>query len=648
MDPNSRETVIEIDGSIEKESSIEKLAKLLCPSPAVEKSGATTICTLSLRNVALRAEHFPPSAGCVNLEVLILHNVRLTTAVARQAQRLLFTSPSRLVKLECDNNPKLGPRGLPILLQCCSAKNTTSLGLRNIGLGPFCQPPNRLPTTLQSLDLAGNNLGNAALYKWQQPLSSCRSLSVLDVSDNDLGDDGMRALAGVFPTLLRLTASGNGITTLGGTRAPKLEYLDLRRNHVGDSGITDLVASWKEISVNIEGSTNSDTNIEPDEADNDDENWESLSPIPLQTLLLSHNKVESSGSKILAQGVRSRAPKLETIDLAHNAMDDAGADAWLDAVDDLPALRVLDVTPCRNQVLQLLLNHRNRATARADSNRAIDVNEDDCLDEDIKNELWEALKYERVTDISSSVINAITKDFSIPAESKGAFGTRYLLSSKITPPGKWHIRRCQSSFEFRLLEDLHGHSHPYLVPIVAYNLEMTSVLYSYGGFQTVRDLLQGSRRLAPTRVHSLITCVAEALAFLHDHGYYHGDVQSQTVVISLSGPDVAQLTDAGLGSQQNQGTVGYRCPRFERGSVAYSTASDIFSLGIVCAELVTGKLQNSPISGSSVAWDALFDLPQHPSLLVGVSPEVRKLIASCMTSNVEQRPTADTVVEWLT
>ena len=631
--------------------------------------------SLTLRNCALSPDLFSAGNIVSSLEHLMLNNVKLTAALARKLLQSFIAAPSRLQTLDCGHNPKLGPRGLPVVLDCCNNATTTTLRLNSTGLGPFSPPPQVLPTVLHTLDIAGNHLGNAALYKWQQPLAQCKSLCVLDVSDNDLGDDGIRALASVFPTLVRLTATGNGITTWDVT-APHLEYLDLRRNAVGDDGIRAMVDSWNRLEKDGAVAPAILEEVADDfSAEDDENNWESLAPLPLHTLLLAHNRIGSGGSTALAQGLRGRSPAIHTVDLAHNAMDDAGADAWLDAVDDLPALRVLDVTPCRTQVLQLLLDHRGRSAARNDSTshrEADDSNSnDEAADPQVLETLQEALQADDVTEIPSSVVIAITKEFSIPVESRGAFGPRYRLPDSATPTKSWLLRRCGTtanvpSFDVELLADLHGNAHPHLLPIAAYNLEHGCLFYRCHNGKTLHSLLHdtGRRRrrkrrlITPSSVPSLLMSLAEALAFLHDHGCCHGDVQSHTVVITRargSGnneeEDVALLTDAGaagVGTAACLGTTGYRCPRFERGSVEYSSASDVFSLGIVASELVTGKLQNSALSGSPVAWDAFYDLREHPGLMVGASNDVQKVIFSCLTPIVEQRPTAETIVEWLT
>ena len=99
--------------------------------------------------------------------------------------------------------------------------------------------------------------------------------------------------------------------------------------------------------------------------------------------------------------------------------------------------------------------------------------------------------------------------------------------------------------------------------------------------------------------------IASALDFLHNGGRrsrFHGDVKSANVYVTHD--YTAKLVDCGIAQLVSTdehrfrrgdvvfGSRGYRCPRYERGSRKYTPESDVFSLGIVMAEVCTGRLQN--------------------------------------------------------
>jgi len=216
----------------------------------------------------------------------------------------------------------------------------------------------------------------------------------------------------------------------------------------------------------------------------------------------------------------------------------------------------------------------------------------------------------------------------------------------------------------------------------------------------LRDEKQRRQLTWKARVHCL-RAVAQALAFLHSHdaghkSTFHGDVCSQNIFLVPQGNDEHQedysecsfqLADGGLSrllatdrARFTSGDVvfgsrGYRCPRYERGSCPYDSASDMFSFGIVVAEITTGRLQGSkqeqpaktnasssstPTSSSLLAWDAYYELsgiitrqPTIPvDLKAGPVPKnlieiVAKILLSCVTPLVERRPTSMTVANIL-
>jgi serine/threonine-protein kinase len=106
----------------------------------------------------------------------------------------------------------------------------------------------------------------------------------------------------------------------------------------------------------------------------------------------------------------------------------------------------------------------------------------------------------------------------------------------------------------------------------------------------------GGKPPAPGRVtrHEAIAIVhaaADAVAHLHRFGYVHGDVNPGNLVI---GPDGhVTLVDLGIARKIGEaggvrGTHAYMAPEQVRGQ-AWTQATDVFALGVVLWELVTGK-----------------------------------------------------------
>lgn len=123
----------------------------------------------------------------------------------------------------------------------------------------------------------------------------------------------------------------------------------------------------------------------------------------------------------------------------------------------------------------------------------------------------------------------------------------------------------------------------------------------------------GRERLSVRRRVKIALDLCTAMRFLHMGNdkvtaCYHRDIKSANIVLCKN--FTAQLTDCGLakwvredddgggGSSHRQstagvkGTPGYICPKYARGSLAYQASCDVFSFGIVLAELWAGMLQN--------------------------------------------------------
>ncbi len=119
--------------------------------------------------------------------------------------------------------------------------------------------------------------------------------------------------------------------------------------------------------------------------------------------------------------------------------------------------------------------------------------------------------------------------------------------------------------------------------------------YAQGG--DLRDKIRGERRLDPWHAARVIMTLAQALHYVHEtFGIYHLDIKPANILLGPTGEPV--LTDFGIAYQEcEDGVVG------RRGTPAYMSpeqaseethrighSSDIYSLGIVLYELLTGRV----------------------------------------------------------
>jgi len=114
--------------------------------------------------------------------------------------------------------------------------------------------------------------------------------------------------------------------------------------------------------------------------------------------------------------------------------------------------------------------------------------------------------------------------------------------------------------------------------------------------RTLRHLLKEGP-LAPEKVVEIGIAAGEALKEAHNMGIIHRDIKSENIMLTPQGDvkvmdfGLAKVQDASLLTREGQvvGTAAYMSPEQAIGE-AFDHRTDIFSLGIVLYELLTGKL----------------------------------------------------------
>ncbi|MEO6526827.1 MAG: protein kinase [Gemmatimonadaceae bacterium] len=192
--------------------------------------------------------------------------------------------------------------------------------------------------------------------------------------------------------------------------------------------------------------------------------------------------------------------------------------------------------------------------------------------------------------------------------------------------------------------------HPHIIPILSAGAH-GSLLYYTMPFVDGESLQQRMSRpdepLPAADAYRLLAEVADALAYAHAHGVVHRDVKPSNIMLSgdhavLVDFGVAQAMSAAVDGEQAVagllvGTRQYMAPEQFTGSLQVDGRADIYSLGVVLYEVLTGKLPDdgydlTPSGGRRSAAKTLSDL--RPDVPRELDLLVRRALASLVESRL--------------
>ena len=163
---------------------------------------------------------------------------------------------------------------------------------------------------------------------------------------------------------------------------------------------------------------------------------------------------------------------------------------------------------------------------------------------------------------------------------------------------------------------------------------------------TLKEHLQSRGPLEPDLAAEVIAQIARALGVAHRRGIVHRDVKPHNVLVTKKGDvkvadfGIAQAASAITISQTSQvlGTVNYMSPEQAMGKPA-TPANDLYSLGIVFYEMLTGKVPFEAESPAAVAIKHMNEPPRPPKELNPEVPEgMNVLVMKLLSKKAEARP----------
>ncbi|HTP10478.1 MAG TPA: protein kinase, partial [Anaerolineae bacterium] len=189
-------------------------------------------------------------------------------------------------------------------------------------------------------------------------------------------------------------------------------------------------------------------------------------------------------------------------------------------------------------------------------------------------------------------------------------------------------------------------NHPNILPVIDYGQDddLIYIVMKYVAGGTLADRLKRPIDLAATT--NLIMQIAAALDHAHQRGIVHRDVKPSNVLLDEN--EWVQLTDFGLakilagdqvltGTGLSMGTPAYLSPEQGQGETIDRHA-DIYSLGVMLYEMVTGRLPFTAETPMGVIIKHIYEQPLPPRTLNPSIPEaLEAVILKGLAKPIEQR-----------
>ncbi len=214
--------------------------------------------------------------------------------------------------------------------------------------------------------------------------------------------------------------------------------------------------------------------------------------------------------------------------------------------------------------------------------------------------------------------------------------------------------------------------HPNIVDIVDYGVLTTGpsgegLVYFIMEFLpgiTLTELIRREAPLAPERALSICLQVADALSASHKCNIVHRDLKPDNIILIQRGreKDFVKLLDFGIakltgdqpGSRRTRtglvmGTPAYMSPEQCEGRGNVDARADIYALGIVLYEMITGRVPFYGEGYGEVLVQHLTQAPAPPSTIRGlIPPHVEQVILKALEKRPEMRfPTMDEMTKAL-
>src|SRR5918999_155696 len=222
------------------------------------------------------------------------------------------------------------------------------------------------------------------------------------------------------------------------------------------------------------------------------------------------------------------------------------------------------------------------------------------------------------------------------------------IAIKVLPPELSYRSEIRTRF-LREAETAAQLSHPNIVPIYSVD-EQAGIVYfvmaCVDGVNLGRKL-HDHGRLPVAETKRILREVGEALAYAHARGVIHRDIKPDNILLEAE-TGRAMVTDFGIARAVQEGgdvrltatgvaigTPAFMSPEQAAGDKEIDGRSDLYSLGVVAYQMLTGEL---PFSAGSTASMLLKHIPERAVPVEQKRPEVPPDFAATVMTLLEKEP----------
>ncbi len=190
-------------------------------------------------------------------------------------------------------------------------------------------------------------------------------------------------------------------------------------------------------------------------------------------------------------------------------------------------------------------------------------------------------------------------------------------------------------------------SHPNIVTIydVGKSGEVAYIAMEFLQGRELRDIMNDSGSLPVDQVVDIVVQVAKGLAYAHEHDIVHRDVKPSNIMIVRDGH--VKITDFGIARMASSavrtqtgmvlGSPKYMSPEQVMGK-AIDQRSDIFSLGVMLYEMLTGVAPFAGENVNAIMYQTLNAVPAPPNTLNQSVPEMLNfIVAKALAKSLDDR-----------